>query len=131
MRRQIAPNFQTGFAHPLLLTSQVLYQGLKTTTVGIITIVLGFLTICVGITILQMSKGARSQPSAASLSLLMLTNPCLASRSRPGEARRARPQVDDLAACLARAYARDRKGDCRHGRPCFIISSYSRLTPRC
>lgn len=39
-----------------LLTSVILYQGLKASARIIITVVLAFLVICTGITILQMSK---------------------------------------------------------------------------
>ena len=39
-----------------LVTSVILYQGLKASARVIITIVLAFLVICTGITVLQMSK---------------------------------------------------------------------------
>ncbi|KAG6824908.1 hypothetical protein H0H92_005438 [Tricholoma furcatifolium] len=40
----------------LILAAQVLFQGLKSSVSGILTLVMGFLVICVGIVILQMSK---------------------------------------------------------------------------
>jgi hypothetical protein len=44
------------FTTCVLITSFILYQGLKASAVVLITMVLGFLVICLGITLLQMSK---------------------------------------------------------------------------
>jgi len=52
----VTPTYYVIFTFFTLVTSVILFQGLKTSVAQILTIVCGFLTICVGITILQMSK---------------------------------------------------------------------------
>ena len=50
----VADSFLVTFC--TLVTSVILYQGLKASVTTIVTVVLAFLVICTGITILQMSK---------------------------------------------------------------------------
>ena len=51
-----------------LVTSVILYQGLKASVTTIVTVVLAFLVICTGITILQMSKvDPRKLPNVSSV----------------------------------------------------------------
>jgi len=52
----VTPTYYVIFTGFTLVTSVVLFQGLKATAVQILTVVMGFLVICAGITILQMSK---------------------------------------------------------------------------
>ncbi|KAF8598391.1 DUF803-domain-containing protein, partial [Ceratobasidium sp. AG-I] len=52
----VTPTYYVIFTFCTLVTSVILYQGLKASATQIITIVMGFLVICAGITILQMSK---------------------------------------------------------------------------
>ncbi|KDN53195.1 DUF803-domain-containing protein [Tilletiaria anomala UBC 951] len=52
----VTPTYYVLFTFMTLVTSIVLFQGLSASVVAIVTIVLGFLVICVGITILQLSK---------------------------------------------------------------------------
>ncbi|KAG8945819.1 hypothetical protein FRC04_012266 [Tulasnella sp. 424] len=52
----VTPTYYVIFTACTLITSVVLYQGLKSTAMQIITVVMGFLVICAGIIILQMSK---------------------------------------------------------------------------
>ncbi|KAI5121570.1 hypothetical protein M0805_000750 [Coniferiporia weirii] len=52
----VTPTYYVIFTFFSMVTSVVLFQGLKTTASQIITVVMGFLVICCGITILQMSK---------------------------------------------------------------------------
>ncbi|KAI0047905.1 DUF803-domain-containing protein [Auriscalpium vulgare] len=52
----VTPTYYVIFTFCSLVTTVVLFQGLKASVSQIITIVMGFLVICVGITILQMSK---------------------------------------------------------------------------
>lgn len=52
----VTPTYYVIFTFFSMVTTVVLFQGLKASPTQIITIVMGFLTICVGITILQMSK---------------------------------------------------------------------------
>lgn len=52
----VTPTYYVCFTFCTLVTSVILYQGLKASATQIITIVLGFFVICTGIFILQMSK---------------------------------------------------------------------------
>ncbi|THH17686.1 hypothetical protein EW146_g3188 [Bondarzewia mesenterica] len=52
----VTPTYYVIFTFCSMVTTVVLFQGLKAGASQIITIVMGFLVICVGITILQMSK---------------------------------------------------------------------------
>ncbi|KAG9007656.1 hypothetical protein FRB90_009296 [Tulasnella sp. 427] len=54
--RRITPTYYVIFTACTLITSVVLYQGLKASVMAILTVVMGFLVICAGIIILQMSK---------------------------------------------------------------------------
>ncbi|PWN42601.1 DUF803-domain-containing protein [Ceraceosorus guamensis] len=52
----VTPTYYVIFTFCTLVTSIVLYQGLDADAIAIVTIVLGFLTICAGISLLQLSK---------------------------------------------------------------------------
>ncbi|KAG8758755.1 hypothetical protein FRC14_007470 [Serendipita sp. 396] len=52
----VTPTYYVLFTSATLISSIVLFQGLKAPAQTIITLVMGFLTICLGITLLQMSK---------------------------------------------------------------------------
>jgi hypothetical protein len=52
----VVPVYFCYFSTATLITSFILYLGLKASAVTLITMVLGFLTTCLGITLLQMSK---------------------------------------------------------------------------
>ncbi|KAK7043109.1 hypothetical protein VNI00_008463 [Paramarasmius palmivorus] len=52
----VTPTYYVIFTFFSILTTIVLFQGLEASATDIITLVMGFLVICVGITILQMSK---------------------------------------------------------------------------
>ncbi|KZS98516.1 DUF803-domain-containing protein [Sistotremastrum niveocremeum HHB9708] len=52
----VTPTYYVIFTFCTLVTTVVLFDGLKTSATQLLTIVCGFLTICAGITILQMSK---------------------------------------------------------------------------
>ncbi|KIJ40912.1 hypothetical protein M422DRAFT_780571 [Sphaerobolus stellatus SS14] len=52
----VTPTYYVMFTFCTLVTSVILYQGLKASASQIITVVLGFFVICTGIFILQMSK---------------------------------------------------------------------------
>ncbi|KAG2341086.1 DUF803-domain-containing protein [Suillus weaverae] len=52
----VTPTYYVLFSFCSMVTTIVLFQGLKSSVSQILTLVLAFLTICVGITILQMSK---------------------------------------------------------------------------
>ncbi|TYJ59012.1 hypothetical protein B9479_000451 [Cryptococcus floricola] len=52
----VVPVYFCFFSSATLITSFILYQGLKASAVTLITMVLGFLVTCLGITLLQLSK---------------------------------------------------------------------------
>jgi hypothetical protein len=52
----VVPVYFVTFTSATLITSFILYQGLKASAITLITMVLGFLVICLGITLLQLSK---------------------------------------------------------------------------
>lgn len=52
----VVPVYFCYFSSATLITSFILYQGLKASAISLITMVLGFFTTCLGITLLQMSK---------------------------------------------------------------------------
>lgn len=52
----VTPTYYVIFTGSTLITSVVLYQGLKASVTAIITVVMGFFVICAGIIILQMSR---------------------------------------------------------------------------
>lgn len=53
------------FTTATIVTSAVLFQGFKGTAVQITTVILGFLQICAGVVLLQLSKSAKDVPDAA------------------------------------------------------------------
>lgn len=52
----VTPMYYVLFTGSTLITSVILYQGFKATAVDIVTVVMGFLVIVAGITLLQLSK---------------------------------------------------------------------------
>ncbi|KZV93441.1 DUF803-domain-containing protein [Exidia glandulosa HHB12029] len=52
----VTPTYYVLFTFCTLVTTIILFQGMKASAAQIITLVMGFLVICVGITVLQMSK---------------------------------------------------------------------------
>lgn len=52
----VVPVYFCYFTSATMITSFILYRGLKAPAVNLVTMVMGFLVICLGITLLQMSK---------------------------------------------------------------------------
>jgi len=52
----VVPVYFCFFTTATMITSFILYRGLKASAVALVTMVMGFLVICLGITLLQMSK---------------------------------------------------------------------------
>ncbi|KAI1638641.1 magnesium transporter NIPA-domain-containing protein [Biscogniauxia mediterranea] len=61
----VTPTYYVYFTSTTIITSSVLFQGFKGTAVEIITVVMGFLTICAGVVLLQLSKSAKDVPDTA------------------------------------------------------------------
>lgn len=61
----VTPTYYVFFTSATIISSAVLFQGFGGTPVEIVTIVLGFLTICSGVVLLQISNSAKDVPDAA------------------------------------------------------------------
>ncbi|CAK7214346.1 hypothetical protein SBRCBS47491_002109 [Sporothrix bragantina] len=61
----VTPTYYVYFTSTTIITSAVLFQGFKGTVTSIVTVVLGFLTICSGVVLLQLSKSAKDVPDSA------------------------------------------------------------------
>lgn len=61
----VTPTYYVYFTSTTIITSAVLFQGFKGTASSIVTVVMGFLTICSGVVLLQLSKSAKDVPDAA------------------------------------------------------------------
>lgn len=61
----MTPTYYVYFTSATIVTSSILFQGFKGTPTSIITVVLGFLVICSGVVLLQLSKSAKDVPDVA------------------------------------------------------------------
>ncbi|TAQ89975.1 hypothetical protein B7494_g1729 [Chlorociboria aeruginascens] len=61
----VTPTYYVFFTSSTIVTSAILFRGFKGTAASIVTVVLGFLTICSGVILLQLSKSAKDVPDSA------------------------------------------------------------------
>ncbi|KAJ4374955.1 hypothetical protein N0V83_002034 [Neocucurbitaria cava] len=61
----VTPTYYVFFTSATIVTSAVLFQGFKGTPLQIVTVIMGFLQICSGVVLLQLSKSAKDVPDAA------------------------------------------------------------------
>ncbi|KAK8932477.1 Magnesium transporter NIPA2 [Metarhizium anisopliae] len=61
----VTPTYYVYFTSTTIITSSVLFRGFKGTPQAIATVVMGFLTICSGVVLLQLSKSAKDVPDVA------------------------------------------------------------------
>ncbi|KAI1435077.1 magnesium transporter NIPA-domain-containing protein [Xylaria sp. CBS 124048] len=61
----VTPTYYVYFTSTTIITSAVLFRGFKGTPTQIVTVVFGFLTICSGVILLQLSKSAKDVPDSA------------------------------------------------------------------
>jgi drug/metabolite transporter (DMT)-like permease len=61
----VTPTYYVYFTSATIITSSILFRGFKGTPSQIITVIMGFLTICAGVVLLQLSKAAKDVPDAA------------------------------------------------------------------
>lgn len=61
----VTPTYYVFFTSATIVTSAILFQGFKGTFLSITTVVMGFLQICAGVVLLQLSKSAKDVPDAA------------------------------------------------------------------
>ncbi|OJD37208.1 uncharacterized protein BKCO1_800022 [Diplodia corticola] len=61
----VTPTYYVFFTSATIVTSSILFQGFNGTGTSIATVVMGFLQICSGVVLLQLSKSAKDVPDAA------------------------------------------------------------------
>ncbi|KKK20492.1 hypothetical protein ARAM_005193 [Aspergillus rambellii] len=61
----VTPTYYVLFTSATIVTSAILFRGFKGTAMEITTVILGFLQICSGVVLLQLSKSAKDVPDAA------------------------------------------------------------------
>ncbi|KAI1426388.1 magnesium transporter NIPA-domain-containing protein [Xylaria sp. FL1777] len=61
----VTPTYYVYFTSTTIITSAVLFRGFKGTAIQIVTVVFGFLVICSGVVLLQLSKSAKDVPDTA------------------------------------------------------------------
>ncbi|KAF1915958.1 magnesium transporter NIPA-domain-containing protein [Ampelomyces quisqualis] len=61
----VTPTYYVFFTSSTIITSAILFQGFKGTPLQIVTVIMGFLQICSGVVLLQLSKSAKDVPDAA------------------------------------------------------------------
>ncbi|WEW57905.1 hypothetical protein PRK78_003372 [Emydomyces testavorans] len=61
----VTPTYYVIFTSATIITSAVLFEGFKGSPISITTVVMGFLQICAGVVLLQLSKSAKDVPDAA------------------------------------------------------------------
>ncbi|OCK79473.1 DUF803-domain-containing protein [Lepidopterella palustris CBS 459.81] len=61
----VTPTYYVFFTSSTIVTSAVLFQGFKGTAATISTVIMGFLQICAGVVLLQLSKSSKDVPDAA------------------------------------------------------------------
>ncbi|KAI2715359.1 hypothetical protein CBS147332_5013 [Penicillium roqueforti] len=61
----VTPTYYVLFTSATIITSAILFQGFKGTGIQIATVIIGFLQICAGVVLLQLSKSAKDVPDAA------------------------------------------------------------------
>jgi hypothetical protein len=61
----VTPTYYVLFTSATIVTSAVLFQGFKGTPLQIVTVIMGFLQICSGVVLLQLSKSAKDVPDSA------------------------------------------------------------------
>ena len=61
----VTPTYYVFFTSATIITSAILFQGFRGTAMQITTVIMGFLQICAGVVLLQLSKSAKDVPDAA------------------------------------------------------------------
>lgn len=61
----VTPTYYVFFTSATIITSAILFQGFKGSVIAIVTLVMGFLVICTGVVLLQLSKSAKDVPDTA------------------------------------------------------------------
>ncbi|RPB24498.1 DUF803-domain-containing protein [Terfezia boudieri ATCC MYA-4762] len=60
----VTPTYYVFFTSSTIVTSAIMFRGFKGSPAAIVTVVMGFLQICAGVVLLQLSKSAKNMPDA-------------------------------------------------------------------
>jgi hypothetical protein len=103
----VTPTYYVYFTSTTIITSAVLFRGFKGTATSIVTVVMGFLTICSGVVLLQLSKSAKDVPDAAVFSGDLDQIHTIAEQEQP----ETEPKADAIrgAAALLRRFSNARQ----------------------
>lgn len=103
----VTPTYYVYFTSTTIITSAVLFQGFKGTVTSIVTVVLGFLTICSGVVLLQLSKSAKDVPDSAVFAGDLNQIHTIAEQEQP----ETEPKADAIrgAAALVRRFSTTRE----------------------
>lgn len=103
----VTPTYYVYFTSTTIITSAVLFQGFKGTVSSIVTVVLGFLTICSGVVLLQLSKSAKDVPDSAVFAGDLNQIHTIAEQEQP----ETEPKADAIrgAAALVRRFSTTRE----------------------
>jgi hypothetical protein len=99
----VTPTYYVYFTSTTIITSAILFQGFKGTPTAIITVVNGFLTICAGVVLLQLSKSAKDVPDTAVFSGNLDQIQTIAEQEQP----ETEPKADAIrgAAAIVRRFS--------------------------
>ncbi|ROV87338.1 hypothetical protein VMCG_10695 [Cytospora schulzeri] len=103
----VTPTYYVYFTSTTIITSAVLFQGFKGTATSITTVVMGFLVICSGVVLLQLSKSAKDVPDAALFAGDLNQIHTIAEQEQP----ESEPKADAIrgAAALVRRFSTARE----------------------
>lgn len=103
----VTPTYYVYFTSTTIITSAVLFQGFKGSVSSIVTVVLGFLVICSGVVLLQLSKSAKDVPDAAVFAGDLNQIHTIAEQEQP----ETEPKADAIrgAAALVRRFSTTRE----------------------
>lgn len=103
----VTPTYYVYFTSTTIITSAVLFQGFKGTATSIVTVVMGFLVICSGVVLLQLSKSAKDVPDAAVFAGDLNQIHTIAEQEQP----ESEPKADAIrgAAALVRRFSTTRE----------------------
>lgn len=103
----VTPTYYVYFTSTTIVTSAVLFQGFKGTATSIVTVVMGFLVICSGVVLLQLSKSAKDVPDAAVFAGDLNQIHTIAEQEQP----ETEPKADAIrgAAALVRRFSTTRE----------------------
>ncbi|KAI4718389.1 DUF803-domain-containing protein [Aureobasidium sp. EXF-10727] len=61
----VTPTYYVYFTSATIVTSAILFRGFGGSTIGIVNVIMGFLTICSGVVLLQLAKSSKDVPDTA------------------------------------------------------------------